>query len=283
MEKLFDTNGIKNTPYRTALDFYNRIYSDGEFLDTIYILSKGVGVDVDGAGIDFEDRFGHRLDGLVNFTYGKDGEEEITVPIGVYKKFTLEAIDLYQKKHFHNGLAKIRNAFLPNIDQNQKNVIYETTLLNSNSLDIREVHLNKTLFGGPYDKSDHYWPLKYYLDAAYEDNSFVCVVDVILKRIGFNFCLNSFDLDFHLNFSNRFIKTFNGQSIVRIGSYLDGVVLIPFNILKYTVLNGISIYQSKNYKITVDKFKEQLEQQTAETIPEDFDYTKQIFDDDKYE
>ncbi|UXM95548.1 hypothetical protein N5853_02635 [Bartonella sp. HY329] len=283
MEKLFDTNGAETISYRTAVDFYNRIYSDGKFLDIIYSLSHGIGVDVDGAGIDFEDGFGHKLDGLVNFTYGKDGEEEKTVPIDVFKQLTLEAIDLYQKKHFHNGLAKIRNAFLPNINQNQKNPIHKTILLNSEPIDIREVHLNKTLFGGPYDKSDHYWPLKYYLDAAYENNSFICVVDVILKRIGFNFRLNPLHLNFHLNFSDRFIKTSNGQSIVRIGSYLDGVVLIPFNSLKNTVLNGIDIYQSKNYKITLEKFKQQLKQQSAEIMPEYFDYTKQKFDDDRYE
>ncbi|UXM96650.1 hypothetical protein N5853_14040 (plasmid) [Bartonella sp. HY329] len=288
MEKLFITNWNIDDPYLAAKEFYNVAYSSGQFLNVIYTIAQNLAYSFEGASCYFHDEYDEPLNTFVNFTFGFNQHfepaEDILVPVDVYKTLTLQAIDTYQQKHYHEGLANIRDKFLPNNEQSKAIFLSDRHNIDKNLLAYPvEVYLVETLFGKSYDRSDPYWALKYYLDAAYNIKQFIGAISCFIKKIGYGISVEYKPPIFSIEYADLNLSRSKDKVLLYIGSYLDYMITIPFSIFKAVLIEAVNIFQQKHHKKALAILKEKLENLTPETPHENPEYNEIKGSDDEYE
>lgn len=280
-------------PYYVIKLFFNELYdnkySPYNFLDGIFYLTKKIDVLYEGVGLSFADYNDRPLVDVVNFYEGFDQNfqpaTEISVPFETYKQFTLEAIDAYQQRHYHKGLAKARRQFLPkDIGLDHENNLGITDAENE-TFDVPMIHFERTLFGAVYDKNTPIWSLFYYLNMIYNKGCFINAIEQFTNKQSHSTGSAGETIMMRIGFKDRDFQQSTKTAMLALGSYLDYVIFIPFEEFSTIVLEAIDIYQSKHYKKTLALYRQKLVQMDNETPPT---YNNQAYEryglkDDDYE
>lgn len=261
-------------PYYAVRMFFNLLYIGhnyyaNSFLDAIYGLTKKIDMQYEGISINFHDKDRQPFEKEVNFQCERleavKAACDIMLPLEIYKQLTLEAIDAFQSEHFHEGLAKARRQFLPeDISINQKNdaAIIEAE---NQTFDVPIIGLKKTIFDAIYDKTDPYWSLCYCINIIYNEGNFINVIEQFINKMDYYDDSLGVADSLRIEFKDRNFYPSPKTVMLTLGSYLDYVIFMPFEMFSTILLEAIDIYQSKHYRKTLVLYRQYLSQIDDET------------------